>query len=90
MALGGSTLSLDIGLPSFSPTPGYPSFDLHRHVALVRAVQDGLPPFDHRLLQPFLSFFSLIYVNFGYELIVADEYRHGPRKLASRFLQEGV
>src|SRR5829696_5792799 len=60
MALGDSTLGLNIGLPSFSPTPGYPSFDLHRHVALVCAVQDGLPPFDHRLLQPGLYVHRLL------------------------------
>jgi hypothetical protein len=50
LALGGSTLSLDIGLPSFSPTPGYPSLDLYRYVYLICAVQDYLHPFDHRLL----------------------------------------
>src|SRR5215217_3141445 len=39
-------------LTSFSPTSVYPSLNLHRYVYLVRAVQNGVHAFDHRLLQP--------------------------------------
>jgi putative restriction endonuclease len=46
MAFGDSTLSLVIGLTSFSPTPSCPSLDFYRHVYLVRAVHDGVHVVD--------------------------------------------
>jgi len=64
-------------LISFSPTPGYPSLNLHRYVYLVRAVQNCLHPFYHRSLEPVLSLFNLVCVYFDDHLVVADENRHG-------------
>jgi hypothetical protein len=78
MAFGDSTLSLNIGLPSFSPTSGYPSLDLYRYAYLIRAVQNCLHPFDHRLLQPGLCGRRLLCVALDDRLVVADEYRLGP------------
>jgi hypothetical protein len=84
MALGDSTLGLNIGLPSFlglpsfSPTPGYPSCDLDRHEWLAGAVQNCLHPFDHRLLQPGLCGRRLLRVALDNHLVVTDEYRLGP------------
>jgi hypothetical protein len=48
-------------LASFTPTTGYPSVDHYQNGCIARAVQNGLHPFDHRLLQPGLyvrSFFT--------------------------------
>jgi hypothetical protein len=44
------TLYLSMRLTSFSPTSDYPSFYLYWYVYLVYAVQNGVHPFDHRLL----------------------------------------
>src|ERR671916_3167117 len=54
------TLRLVPWLTSFSPTSGYPSLDLDRHVYLVRAVHDGVHAFDHHLLQPGLRLHRLL------------------------------
>jgi hypothetical protein len=39
---------VSIGLSFFSPTPGYPGFDLYRYAYLVCGVQNCLHPFDYR------------------------------------------
>jgi hypothetical protein len=78
MAFGDSTLSLNIGLPSFSPTSGYPGLDLYRYAYLIRAVQNCLHPFDHRILRPGLCGRCLLCVALDDRLVVADEYRLGP------------
>ena len=81
MALGDSTLGLNIGLPSFSPTSSYSGFDLYRY--LVPAVRDGVHPFDHRLLQPDLYVLCLLCITLDYHLIVSHEHWYGPWALAS-------
>ena len=78
MAFGDSTLCLNIGLPSFSPTSGYPGLDLYRYAYLIRAVQNCLHPFDHRILQPGLCGRCLLCVALDDRLVVADKYRLGP------------
>ena len=70
-------------LTSFSPTRGYPGLNLHRYVYLIRAVQNCVHPFDHRLLQPGLCIHRLLYVALDYYLVVANEYRDGSWALAS-------
>ena len=76
MALGDSTLGLNIGLPSFSPTSSYSGFDLYRY--LVRAVCDGVHPFDHRLLQPDRYIFCLLCITLDDHFVVAHENRYSP------------
>jgi hypothetical protein len=63
-------------LTSYYPTSGYPSLDLYWYVSLTCAVQYGLHPIDHRLLQPDLCVRRLIGVALDDHLIVANEYRH--------------
>ena len=60
MALGDSTLSLNIGLPSFSLTPSHPTLDLYYYASLIRAVQNCLHPFGDHLLQPDLCLRRLL------------------------------
>jgi hypothetical protein len=78
-----------MGLTSFSPTSSYPGFDPYRYVYLVRAVQDCLHPFDHRLLQPALGLFALILAAMDDHLVVANKDRHSPRTLVSTLPQQG-
>src|SRR5918995_2104526 len=78
-----------MSLASFSPTPGYPSLDLHRYGYLSRAVQDYVHPFDHRLLQPDLCGGCLLCVALNDHLVMADEDRHGSGTLASALPQQG-
>jgi hypothetical protein len=80
---------MNIGLISFSPTSGYPGFDLYRCVYLVCVVQDCLHPFDHCILQPRLYGRRLPSVALDNDLVVADEHRHGSRALASSLPLQG-
>src|SRR5215217_7230664 len=82
------TLPLNTGLTSFSPTRRYPSLDLYRYVYLIRAVQNGIHPFDHRLLQPVLHVHRLLCITLDDHLVVADEYRHGPETLVPTLPQK--
>jgi hypothetical protein len=50
---------------------------------LVRAVQNRLHPFDHRLLQLSLRFYRLLDIALNDYLIVAGEHRDGPWALVS-------
>jgi hypothetical protein len=77
-------------LTSLSPASGYSSLDLYRCVYLVRVVQDRYYPFNHRLLQPSLGFYRLLYVALDDYLVVTDEDRHGSRTLVPTLPQEGV
>jgi hypothetical protein len=90
MALGDSTSSLNIGLPSFSPTPGYPGLCLDRHTCPACALHNGIHTFNHCLLQPALGLFASILVALDDHLVVADKYRDGSGTLASALPQEGV
>jgi len=72
---------------SFTPTSGYPGFDLYRHVYLVCAVQNCLHPFDHRLFKPGLCLRYLLCAALDDHLVVADEHRHGSRTLSSTLPQ---
>jgi hypothetical protein len=83
------TLPVNIGLTSVSPTSGYPTLDFYRYMYLVRAVHDGIHPFDHRLLQPALGLFASILVALDNYFVVADENRHGLRTLVSSLPQQG-
>jgi hypothetical protein len=73
---------------TFSPTSGYPSPDLYRCVYFVRAVNNGVHTFDHRLLQPALGLFASILVALDYYLVVTNEYRHGSWTLVPTLPQE--
>jgi hypothetical protein len=64
-----------------SPSIGYPRLYFDRHVYITYAVQNGIHPFDHRLFQPSLCFFRLLYIAFNDYLIMANEDRHGPGRL---------
>jgi hypothetical protein len=88
MALGDSTLGLNIGLPPFSPTSSYSGFDLYLYLYLVPAVRDGVHPFDHRLLQPDLYVLCLLCITLDYHLILAHENRYGPWTLVPALPQQ--
>jgi hypothetical protein len=77
------TLLLNMRLTSFSPTPGYPGFDLYRNGCRACAIHNGVHPFDHGLLQPSLGYSRLFCVALDDHLIVTDKDGHGPRTLAS-------
>src|SRR5215216_1219609 len=75
-------------LASFFPTSGYPSLDLYRYVYLVRAVQNCLHPFDHRLLQPSLCVCGLLCVALDNHLVVTDKDWHSTWALAPTLPQK--
>ncbi len=75
-------------LTSFSPTSGYPSLDLYRYVYLVRAVQNCLHPFDHRLLQPSLCVRCLLCVALNDYLVVCHKDRCGTGTLVPTLPQK--
>src|SRR5215207_11496396 len=66
-----------IGLTSFSPTSGYPSLDLYRHVYFIHTPQNRLHPFNHRILQPGSYVRRLLCVALDDYLVMAHENRHG-------------
>src|SRR5215204_3326309 len=80
------TLPLNTGLTSFSPTRRYPSLDLYRYVYLIRAVQNGIHPFDHRLLQPVLHVHRLLCITLGPQCLVAEPHDALGRKRTLRVL----
>jgi hypothetical protein len=77
-------------LAFISPTSGYPGLNLYRYVYFVRAVHNGVHPFDHRPFQPSLRVYCSFCVALDDHLIVTDKYRHGPWAFVSTCPQEGM
>jgi hypothetical protein len=75
------TLCLVLGLTSVSPTSGYPTLDLYRNGCLARVVHSGIHPFDHCSFQPSLCVRRLLCFTLDDNLVVANEYRHGPEDI---------
>jgi hypothetical protein len=77
-------------LTSFFPTSAYPSLDLYWYTYPIRAIHNGVHPFDHRFLQPGLCVRRLLCIALDHHLVVADEDQHGPWALVLTLPQESV